>query len=105
MTDAMTDLPPICDVLLDDATVDQLFFDVDAAAEFLGASIRPAGATRADERPATLADARAAVRAGGGAQLRYRHGGEQWWDTLMPTPAGVRLVRISHTRACAGSAD
>ncbi|HLP82630.1 MAG TPA: hypothetical protein VK141_11690, partial [Nitrosomonas sp.] len=30
-------------------------------------------------------------------QLRYRHAGTIWWDTLMPTPHGTfRIVRIQH---------
>jgi hypothetical protein len=36
-------------------------------------------------------------------QLRYRHRGEEWWDTLMPSGSGIRLIRISHTRALACS--
>jgi hypothetical protein len=30
-------------------------------------------------------------------QLRYRHDGAVWWDTLMPTPHKTfRIVRIRH---------
>jgi hypothetical protein len=30
-------------------------------------------------------------------QLRYRHDGSTWWDTLMPTPNQTfRIVRIQH---------
>ena len=32
-----------------------------------------------------------------GLQLRYRHQGKTWWDTLMPLPGGLfRIVRIEH---------
>lgn len=95
--------PPICDVLIDDATVDQLFFDITAAAELIGVTVKARGAQRADDGPTELASAHAALRAGaiGGVQLRYRHGGEEWWDTVVHTPAGFRLIRISHTRALA----
>ena len=99
----MTPPPPICDVLLDDATVDALFLDVEVAAEFLGATTRATGALRAATDPVTLAEARAALATGAAIQLRYQFAGEQWWDTLTATPAGVRLIRISHTRACAGN--
>jgi hypothetical protein len=27
-------------------------------------------------------------------QLRYRYRGRQWWDTLLRTEDGVRIVRI-----------
>lgn len=95
--------PPICDVLIDDATVDQLFFDITTAAELIGVTVKARGAQRADDGAVALATAHAALRAGavGGVQLRYRHGGEEWWDTVVHTPAGFRLIRISHTRALA----
>ncbi len=105
------DLPPLHDVLLDDDTVTQLFFDVGHAAELLAVSVKSPGARRADEpAAASLAGLDQALRAllegrVAGVQLRYRHAGEEWWDTLARTPAGVRLIRISHTRAlrCGGS--
>lgn len=28
-----------------------------------------------------------------GLQIRYRYDGDEWWDTLLRTPRGVRLVR------------
>jgi hypothetical protein len=32
-----------------------------------------------------------------GLQLRYRHQGKTWWDTVMPLPGGLfRIVRIEH---------
>lgn len=32
-----------------------------------------------------------------GLQLRYRHQGKIWWDTLIPLPGGLyRIVRIEH---------
>jgi hypothetical protein len=31
-----------------------------------------------------------------GAQLRYSYKGADWWDTLLRTPNGFRLVRIEH---------
>jgi hypothetical protein len=31
-----------------------------------------------------------------GVQIRYRHDGAVWWDTLMCTAEGVKLVRIRH---------
>lgn len=107
---APPDLPPLHDVLLDDDTVAQLFFDVGHAAELLAVSLKSPGARIADEPAAAglpaLDDALRALLAGtvAGVQLRYRHAGEEWWDTLARTPAGVRLIRISHTRAlhCAG---
>ena len=98
------ELPPVQDVVLDDATVAQLFFNLGQAAELVGVGVKPLGGRRAaaaDEL--SLAEAHQALlgRAVAAVQLRYRFAGEEWWDTLMPTPGGTRLIRISHTRALA----
>jgi hypothetical protein len=96
-------LPPLQDVVLDDAELAQLAFDVEHAAELLAVIARPIGARRAAAAGAcSLDDAVRALRGrSASVQLRYRHRGEEWWDTLIPTAAGVRLVRISRTRALA----
>lgn len=99
--------PPLHDLILDDDTVGQLFFDVGAAAELVGVTVKRLGAQRAEGGEVTLEDAQRlfAARAVGGVQLRYRFAGEEWWDTLAHTPVGVRLVRISHTRALAANPE
>jgi hypothetical protein len=99
-------LPPICDVLVDAATIDQLFFDVAAAAELIGVTVKARGAQRAEDTVADLATALAALRTGAvtGVQLRYRHAGEEWWDTVLHLVDGFRLIRISHTRALVSEA-
>ena len=99
----MISVPPLSDVLLDDAQLAQLAFDVEHAAELLAVAIRPLGARRAAASgPPTLEAAlRALSERTASVQLRYRYRGEEWCDTLLPAGAGVRLVRISHTRALA----
>jgi hypothetical protein len=96
---------PIHEALLDEATVSQLFFDIDAAGELIDIAFKSPGARRAAPAPgaASLADAQRALTCGevAAVQLRYRFRGEEWWDTLVRTGAGVRLIRISHTRALA----
>jgi hypothetical protein len=98
-------LPPIHQAVLDATMLDQLFFDIEHGAEFLGAVTKGARNAFAAAGPGvaltSVADARAALLSGAnvGVQLRYRFAEEEWWDTLLCTPAGVRLVRISHTRA------
>lgn len=101
--DAAAVPPPICDVLVDAATIDQLFFDIAAAAELIGVTLKARGAQRADAAAPELTAAHAALRAGavGGVQLRYRHAGEEWCDTVISIADGFRLIRISHTRALA----
>ena len=95
---------PFQDALLDDATVGQLFFDVAHAAELVAVIQKGTGARRAHEPAGTRAALDAAhqafiAREIAGVQLRYRFNGEEWWDTLTHTERGVRLIRISHTRA------
>jgi hypothetical protein len=53
--------------------------------------------------PPSLELARNALAAGvaSAVQLRYRFGGQEWWDTLVRIEGGVRLIRISHTQALA----
>lgn len=97
---------PLQEVLLDEATVGQLFFDVRHAAEFVAVVGKGPRERRASEL-STTHDALDAAQAAflrrelAGVQLRYRFAGEEWWDTLTHTAGGIRLVRISHTRALA----
>lgn len=92
-------LPELQETLLDDATLEQLFFDVKHAAELIGVSLKGASQERAAETSSgdPLQQAKDALREGRvmGVQLRYRHGGREWWDTLMRVQGGVRLVRIA----------
>ena len=95
--------PPIHDTMLDDETVAQLFFDVAHAAELVEITIKAIGARAAAETQPSLDEAYRALVEGAiaGVQLRYRFAGEEWWDTLIRAPTGVRLVRISHSAALA----
>lgn len=96
-------LPPVQIAVLDAATVDQLFFDIGAAAQLIEIVVKGGGELHAEAGPLDLARARDALvsRRILGVQLRYRHAGKEWWDTLMHTDGGVRLVRIEHTFAAA----
>lgn len=105
MSDSITLTTPVQDALLDEPTVRQLFFDIDAAGELVDIIYKGQGARRAQPVAGapSLADAQRDLTAGqvAAVQLRYRFHGEEWWDTLVRTGAGVRLIRISHTRALA----
>lgn len=88
--------PPLCDAVLDAATVDQLFADLAGCTEVIEVLLKGAATARAgDERP-SLAAAREPFVSGQvrAVQVRYRHAGDEWIDTLMHTPRGVRLVRV-----------
>lgn len=102
----MSDTPivPLQDVIVDDRTVDQLFFDIAHAGELIAVVHKGPGARRGQGAALTadaleLAHRAFADRELAAVQLRYRFGGDEWWDTLTRTDRGVRLIRINHTRA------
>jgi hypothetical protein len=95
---------PLQEAFLDDATVAQLFFDIAAAGELIDVTFKSLGARRATPGAGapSLAEAQRVLTSGDAAvQVRYRFRGEEWWDTLIRVRTGVRLIRISHTRALA----
>jgi len=94
---------PVHDAILDDATVDQLFFDIAHTTELIAVAAKPAHGLAPQPAADALWSAHRALQAHriSAVQLRYRFAGEEWWDTVMWTAAGIRLVRISHTRAVA----
>lgn len=104
----MTSQVPLQDSLLDEVSVGQLFFDIANAAELIAVLQKGTATQRAGgaaSSPDALEDAHRALATGqiGGVQIRYRFGGEEWWDTLLRTERGVRLIRVSHTRALAAA--
>ena len=102
----MSDGPPIVplqDVIVDAPTVGQLFFDIAHAGELIAVVQKGPGARRGQETavtPDALDQVHRAftAREVAAVQLRYRFGGDEWWDTLTHTDRGIRLIRINHTR-------
>lgn len=93
-------LPDLHQAELDEATLRQLFEDVRDHTELMEVIPKYAAAGYVPEIAAiTLAEGLEQLLAGGvrALQLRYRHDGTVWWDTLMPTLHGnFRIVRIQH---------
>jgi hypothetical protein len=89
-------LPPLQDALLDGACLLALFRDLSGLVEIDEILLKDGPQSRAVEQPLSLEEARAALEQGRamGVQIRYRYQGSLWWDTLMRTPHGIRLVRI-----------
>lgn len=92
-------LPELHGGLLAQEEVERLLADIENCGELL--AIIPKYGTRdyvPEQVALTLADARAvlAARSVRGLQLRYRHVGAEWWDTLMVVGEKFRLVRIRH---------
>ena len=84
------------EAFLDPATLEQLFVDLDGAADVLAVLAKGASRDRAHGGTLSLDEGKQLFMAKSvrGLQIRYRYQGSEWWDTLMHTPAGVRVVRI-----------
>lgn len=93
-------LPDLHQAELDESTVRQLFDDVKTHTELLEVIPKQAATGYVPETSAiTHAEGLTLLLTGQlrALQLRYRHDGTTWWDTLMPTPQGsYRIVRIQH---------
>jgi hypothetical protein len=97
------DSPPLPDLHqsdIDAATLRQLITDVGTHTQILEIIPKYApGYVAEDPAPLQLDEAYRQLISGAvrGLQLRYRHDGKTWWDTLMPLPGGLfRIVRIEH---------
>lgn len=90
--DAAIPLARLTTADLDPATLDALFADIAALTTVDEVLVK--GAATAYAGSAGLAEGRRLLEAGArGLQIRYRWQGEAWWDTLVRTPNGIRLVR------------
>jgi hypothetical protein len=95
MNDAIP-LPTLQHQILDDATLHRLRDDLLQLAQLIEVKTRDADSPTFADLWSAISDAFAKLAAGRtrGVQIRYRHEGQTWWDTLMPTAAGVRLTRV-----------
>lgn len=86
------------EALLDEETLDALFRDIGTLTQIDEIIVKHGPGMVGDAAPPTLDEARAMLdaRTVRGVQIRYRHEGAAWYDTLMPTPQGVRLLRVRH---------
>lgn len=89
-------LPELQDAVLAPEQLAALLADYEAHVQIGEVILKGAATARAMTTNPSLQDANAALRSGAvrGVQIRYLHDGREWWDTLMATPQGVRLVRI-----------
>ncbi len=100
MSDESPPLPDLHQSEVDESTLRQLFTDVGTHTEIIEIIPKHAPGYVAEEpEPLQLDEAFQLLvnRSVRGLQLRYRHEGKTWWDTLMPLPGGLfRIVRIEH---------
>lgn len=90
------DFPDVFRAELGAPEVAALFDDLAAHAEVVEVRAKDAARDYARAAQLTLEEARGLVerREVRGVQVRYRHEGALWMDTLMPGPTLVRLVRM-----------
>lgn len=92
-------LPPLSVATLDDEAFDALLRDLRALTQVDEVIVKRGPGRIGDDAGAyTLDDAERLLRerAVRAVQIRYRHDGARWWDTLTIVPEGVRLVRVRH---------
>jgi hypothetical protein len=89
-------LPAVFESVLSWEKVDDLLSDISLVAEVIDVMVKGHPLAHAGHVGRDLLAARGALREGGAlaVQIRYRHQGALWSDTLMRAGAGVRVVRI-----------
>jgi len=96
-----TPLPQLQDAILDPETLEQLFQDIQHSTVVKEVLLKGGALAMTSGQSVPLAEAMEALKEGRvlGVQLRYWYNGADWWDTLMRTPKGIRLIRIEHRLA------
>lgn len=97
MSEPAPKLPTLQQTVLDAPTLEALFRDLAQCTQILAVVPKGAPQAYAAGHGIDLEAARAGLASGAfrGVQVRYRYEGQEWCDTLLATPGGVRLVRIS----------
>lgn len=97
MSEPAPKLPALQQTVLDSATLEALFRDLAQCTQILAVLPKGGPQAYASDRGIDLEAARAGLASGAfrGVQVRYRYENQEWCDTLLATPGGVRLVRIS----------
>lgn len=93
-TDDELSLPDLQDAVLSSDTLAALLNDIEHCTELLELRVKTRAHGHSNAGEPCLKDIPVHLLAGHAVQLRYRHFGQQWLDTLIPTPRGTRLVRI-----------
>ena len=99
----LTELPPMCEGLLSEEQVRQLFSDIESLASAVLLMQRLPNAQRATtpglSTPEQLRAAETTLLSGAipRVQIRYHWEAVNWIDTLERRESGIRLVRIKHT--------
>ncbi len=105
---ALPDGPPppeMCEAVLSREEIQALVADLSAHTQILGTQCKaaPQQQTPPHNLPLESAIDQLFSRAVMAVQVRYRFDGHEWTDTLLNSPAGVRLVRCQHTPVAAST--
>ena len=108
MSESAPKLPALQQTVLDALTLEALFHDLAHCTQILAVIPKGGPQAYATDRGIDLETARLGLASGQfrGVQVRYRYEKQEWCDTLLAMPGGVRLVRISLDEAqCTGTVD
>jgi len=83
-----------------------MFAEIAFETTVLAVLVKSAETERDQSHSPSLGAARQALLAGGasGVQVRYEHGGEEWWATFMTSKDAFRFVRVRRSGAPGGPA-
>lgn len=99
-SDGPAPLPDLLQSVLGPTDLDALFRDIGSLTRVLEIIPKHGPRDHVPDAPVSLSldEARTLLDSGAicGLQIRYVHDNTQWWDTLLRTPEGVRIVRIQH---------
>lgn len=96
---AIPPLPDLHDAILDRATVEQLFRDIELCTGIVEVIPKFGAQSYVPESSSfTLEELRELLLSQKlrGLQIRYQYDGSTWWDTILVVPRGYRIVRIQH---------
>ena len=95
--DSELKLPPIQQATLTSTQLDLLVSDITGLTEVLEVRLKGGAEAHSTETAPTFAEGIQSLREGAlvGVQVRYRHSGQEWLDTLIRGPEGIRLVRMA----------
>ena len=91
-------VPLMVEGQIDSPTLIQLFADIQSAGTVLGVREKGGPVEYAGEGELSLTIAQERLLAGiaRAIQIRYRHDGHDWTDTVLAAPAGFRVIRCRH---------
>lgn len=91
-------LPSLQEAILDTEMLARLLSDIEGLTQVDEVLLKGGSTAMASTQRLSLAEAVGVLQRGQaqGVQVRYRYQGGCWWDTLLRSPQGIRLVRIGH---------